>query len=62
MADLVLFDPDTFSDIATYEDPHQFAQGVELVLINGKVVLKEDILNEAISGKLLLRNRVDRIR
>jgi N-acyl-D-amino-acid deacylase len=36
-ADLVLFDPDTVADRATFEAPHAFAQGIELVLVNGRV-------------------------
>ena len=39
-ADLVMFNPDKISDIATFADPHHFAVGVELVTVNGKIVLK----------------------
>jgi N-acyl-D-amino-acid deacylase len=38
-ADLVVFDPDTVTDRATYEDPHQTADGIELVVVNGQVIL-----------------------
>lgn len=36
-ADLVLFDPRTVADRARYERPHAFAEGVRLVLVNGRV-------------------------
>lgn len=40
-ADLVVFDPDRIADTATFADPHHFAVGVELVMVNGKIVLKD---------------------
>lgn len=36
-ADLVVFDPDRVIDRATYEHPHAFADGIELVIVNGQV-------------------------
>jgi len=36
-ADLVLFDPGTVADRATYERPHAFAEGIRLVVVNGRV-------------------------
>jgi len=34
-ADLVFFDPDTVSDLATYEEPKRFPTGIDLVLVGG---------------------------
>lgn len=39
-ADLVIFDPETINDKATYDEPHQYAIGVEHVFVNGEQVLK----------------------
>ena len=38
-ADIVIFDPDTIIDNATYLDPHQYATGVDYVLVNGVIVM-----------------------
>lgn len=40
-ADIVIFNPDTISDHATYEKPHQYATGMIHVFVNGKQVLKD---------------------
>ena len=38
-ADITLFDPDTIIDRATFEDPHQYPDGIEFVIVNGQLVL-----------------------
>ncbi|WP_293295230.1 D-aminoacylase [Allomuricauda sp.] len=40
-ADVVLFDPEAIIDKATFEDPHQYAEGVKHVFVNGTQVLKD---------------------
>lgn len=40
-ADIVIFDPNTVADKATFEKPHQYAVGVEQVFVNGIHVLKD---------------------
>ena len=38
-ADAVLFEPQTFSDTATYQDPRRFPEGLQTVMVNGVVVI-----------------------
>ena len=40
-ADVVVFDPKTIADKATYENPHQYAVGMKQVFVNGVQVLKD---------------------
>jgi N-acyl-D-amino-acid deacylase len=37
--DVVVFDPDTVADIATYDDPKRYPKGIDYVLVNGTVVI-----------------------
>ena len=39
-ADLVIFDPKTVIDRSTYEDPRQYPDGIDWVLINGTIVVE----------------------
>jgi N-acyl-D-amino-acid deacylase len=41
MADLVVFDPDTLRDTATYEDPRRYPEGVHFVAVNGELVVDQ---------------------
>jgi N-acyl-D-amino-acid deacylase len=54
-ADLAIFDPATFVDRATYEDPHQYAEGMLHVFINGEPVLRAGELTGARPGLVLRR-------
>ena len=54
-ADLVLFDPAAVRDLATYEQPRQFAAGIDTVVINGKVVIDEGKLTAERPGRALRR-------
>jgi N-acyl-D-amino-acid deacylase len=40
-ADVVIFDPATVADRGTYEDPFQYPVGIEVVLVNGGVTLRQ---------------------
>jgi N-acyl-D-amino-acid deacylase len=52
-ADIVIFDPKTVQDHATYAQPHQLATGVSYVLVNGKLALKEGQATGAASGRFV---------
>jgi len=52
-ADLVLFDPDRIIDRATYENPRQFSEGIDYVIVNGQVLLEQGELKGIRPGKVL---------
>jgi N-acyl-D-aspartate/D-glutamate deacylase len=52
-ADVTIFNADTIVDNATYEKPHQYASGVEYVIVNGKVVLEKGRHTGARPGAIL---------
>lgn len=53
MADVVLFDPETIADVATFEEPHQLSLGVRDVWINGVRVLRDGTHTGATPGRIL---------
>ncbi len=52
-ADVVVFDPATVTDHATFEKPHQYATGVKYVFVNGVQVIKEGDHTGAKPGRAL---------
>ena len=53
-ADVVVFDPKTIRDHATYAEPHRYATGVRDVFVNGSQVLKDGEHTDARPGRALL--------
>ena len=51
-ADLVVFDPDTVVDHATYEDPHQYPDGINTVVVNGLPIINEGAAVDDFPDKL----------
>jgi N-acyl-D-amino-acid deacylase len=56
-ADLVLFNPDTVTDTATYDDPKQYPGGIELVIVNGKIAYRDGACTDAGAGQALRYRR-----
>ena len=52
-ADVVVFDPKTVRDVATYDDPNRLSEGMEYVLVNGVPVIEEGKMTGALPGKVL---------
>ncbi len=52
-ADTVVFAPDTIADRATYEDGRQYAEGVEYVTVNGRLVLDAGQMTDALPGRVV---------
>lgn len=52
-ADLVVFDPDTVQDCATYADPKQYSQGIDTVVVNGRVVLDKGVQRDVFAGRIV---------
>ena len=52
-ADLVLFDPDRVRDNATFENPHQFSEGFDFVIVNGVVAVANGEISDARGGEFV---------
>ncbi len=52
-ADVTIFNPETILDHATFEKPHQYATGVEYVIVNGRIVLDRGTHTGARPGAIL---------
>lgn len=52
-ADLVVFNYETIEDKASYNDPFNVSEGIELVIINGKIAYKDKKLTDNYSGKII---------
>ena len=56
-ADVVVFDPLRIRDAATFERPHQYAEGIAAVVVNGGVALDRGLVGEPLRGRVLRRGR-----
>jgi N-acyl-D-amino-acid deacylase len=54
-ADVVIFDAARVADRATYEQPHQYPDGISTVIVNGAIVLQNGIRTDARPGQVLRR-------
>jgi N-acyl-D-amino-acid deacylase len=56
-ADLVVFDPLTVADTATFDDPQRFATGLDCVIVNGGVQLLGGEASGTLHGRVLRLGR-----
>jgi dihydroorotase/N-acyl-D-amino-acid deacylase len=56
-ADVVVFDPATVADRATFEEPHQYPVGIRHVLVNGVAVVDDGRFTDTRAGRVLRRGR-----
>jgi N-acyl-D-amino-acid deacylase len=54
-ADIAVFDPAKVRDVATFAQPHQYAKGFSLVIVNGQVVFEREAMTTARPGKVLYK-------
>jgi dihydroorotase/N-acyl-D-amino-acid deacylase len=54
-ADVVVFDPATVRDLATFDQPNRLSEGMRFVLVNGVPVIEEGKMTNALPGKVLTR-------
>jgi N-acyl-D-amino-acid deacylase len=49
-ADVVVFDPERYTDVATYLEPQRYAAGVEHLLVNGQLALERGTQTDVMAG------------
>ena len=57
-ADLVVFDPETVIDTATYENPHQISRGIACVFVNGRLAVEGGELTGVLAGRVLRKHLI----
>jgi len=56
VADVVIFDPARLRDKATYSQPHQLAEGMVHVFVNGRAAVQDGKVTDLRAGRVLRRN------
>ncbi len=59
-ADLVVFDPKTVADTATFDAPHSYAAGIPYVLVNGVLVVKNGAQTDARPGQVIANSLLEK--
>jgi dihydroorotase/N-acyl-D-amino-acid deacylase len=59
-ADVVIFDPATVRDRATFDNPNQLSEGMDYVLVNGTPVIEQGKMTGKLPGKVLRGPGYDR--
>jgi len=52
-ADITIFNPKTIIDKATFENPYQYPEGIEYVIINGKIIVEKGKHTGVMAGTVL---------
>jgi len=52
-ADIVIFDPETIKDMATYQKPHQYPVGIDYVMIGGEIVVDHGRITGSKPGRII---------
>ena len=52
-ADIVIFDANKIKDNSTWDDPHQYPSGIDLVMVNGNISLEKGVASKGLHGKVL---------
>jgi len=52
-ADIAVFDPNRVRDMATFENPHQYAEGFAYVIVNGQIVYENGAMTLARPGRVI---------
>jgi N-acyl-D-aspartate/D-glutamate deacylase len=56
-ADVIVFDLEEFRDVATYDDPNHFSEGVVHALVNGEFAIDEGTFSDVLAGEVLRKAR-----
>jgi N-acyl-D-amino-acid deacylase len=56
-ADLTIFDPARVRDAATFDQPHQYAEGFSVIVVNGQIVFEQGQMTPARPGRVLYKQR-----
>ena len=56
VADIVIIDPEKIKDEATFTNPHQYSEGIQFLIINGKIVIENEKYKGQLAGKVLRMN------
>ncbi len=59
-ADVLIFDADTFGDLATYANPKQYSVGMDTVIVNGQIAMENGVQLEDVHAGRVLRNKCSR--
>ena len=57
-ADVVVFDPDTIADKATYKEPRHYTEGIEYVIVNGEIALADGVQTDVCAGRVVKNSSI----